>query len=147
MRGRPRPTEATLRRASCRTTPDGSACAPADHPTRACTIEILDRLEGRAMSSLFIVGNTNVHTFANAALASHIRDQDRGGPGITDALVLHSPESEQHLFRQSEWKHHLSSHGLHPEAFVNCTIDLHKGGDERLVRAARHIERFFVSLD
>lgn len=99
------------------------------------------------MASLFLVGNVNERTFANAALAAHVRDCDRGGRGLTDVFVLHSPESEQHLAVNTEWREHLAAHGLSHDIFVSCTVALHGGQDEQLNRVARHIERFILALD
>lgn len=99
------------------------------------------------MSSLFLVGNTNEFTFANAALAAHTRDKDIGGSGITDVFVLHSPESEKHLSNNDNWKKHLLSQGLNTEVFVNCTVNLRGGKDQQLGRVAHHVERFLLSLD
>lgn len=99
------------------------------------------------MASLFLVGNTNRHTFANAALAAHTRAVDIGGSGLTHVLVLHSPESEKHLSNNDDWKQHLASYGLHTDAFVSCTVDLRRGGDQQLVRVAQHVEGFLLGLD
>ena len=98
------------------------------------------------MSSLFIVGNINKYTFTNAALAAHLRDLDIEGGGLTDVFVLHSPPSEKHLTKCEDWKHHLSSHGLSPEVFVNFTVDL-QGNNKQMERIARHVERCILGLD
>jgi hypothetical protein len=99
------------------------------------------------MASLFIIGNINEYTFANAALAAHTKDQDIDGVGLTDVFVLHSPESEKHLSASENWKDHLSLHGLHPEVFVSCTVDLRRGGNQQLERVAHHVERFLLALN
>lgn len=99
------------------------------------------------MASLFLVGNINEQTFANAALAAHIRDCDLGGGGLKDVFVLHSPESEQHLAAHTEWRDHLTAHGLNRDVFVACTVDLHSRQDKQISRVARHVERFILALD
>jgi hypothetical protein len=99
------------------------------------------------MASLFLVGNINEHTFANAALAAHTRDIDVGGSGLLDIFVLHSRQSERYLTDHSGWKDHLSAHGLDPGRFVNHTVDLHEGGSEQLRLIAHHVERFVLGLD
>lgn len=99
------------------------------------------------MSSLFLVGNVNEYTFANAALAAHTRDKDVGGRGLTDVFVLHSPESDIHLSNCDNWKKHLMSYGLNTEVFVSCTVNLQGGGDQQLERVAHHVERFLLALD
>jgi hypothetical protein len=99
------------------------------------------------MASLFLVGNINEHTFANAALAAHMWDQDLGGAGLCDVFVLHSPDSEQYLAAHTDWKDHLREHGLSCDIFVSCTVDLHRRQDEQISRVARHVERFILALD
>ena len=99
------------------------------------------------MASLFIVGNINEFTFANAALAAHVRDIDLGGIGLTDVFVLNSPESEKHLSSTDNWRNHIALHGVIYEVFVYCTVDLRRGGDDQLGRVAHHIERFLLALD
>ncbi len=98
------------------------------------------------MSALFLNGNTNQHTFANAALAAHVIDVREGGPGLSDVFVLHSPQSEEVLLTKSEWKPFLREHGLEPELFVQFTVDLVKG-KEAIARVARHLKRCVASVD
>ncbi len=99
------------------------------------------------MSSLFLVGNVNEQTFANAILAAHFRDREKGGLGLQDICVIHSPESEQHLSSHTEWKNHLKDNGLSFGIFCPCTVDLYTGNDEQLSLIARHVERFLCLLD
>jgi hypothetical protein len=107
----------------------------------------LDSREDDSVASLFLVGNTNRFTFANAALAAHVRDRDLGGSGLSDVFVLHSPESEKLLAQSDDWKAHLNTHGLDTSVFVSCMVDLQNHRDAQLSRVARHVERFLKSLD
>jgi len=99
------------------------------------------------MASLFIVGNTNERTFANAILSAHVHDRDIGGVGVRDIFVLHSPESERYLCQRDDWRRHLSDHSILLDAFVSTTIDLRAGDSGCIERIAHRVERFILSLD
>jgi len=98
------------------------------------------------MASLFLVGNINEHTFANAILAAHYRNLKQGGTGLTDIFVIHSPESEVYLSGHTEWKKYLNDIGRISACFCSCTIDFYKDNDGELKILARHVERFIMSL-
>jgi minimal CRISPR polymerase-like protein len=97
------------------------------------------------MASLFIAGNTNQYTFANACLAAHFADRKSGGGGLTSVFVLHTPASEAFLSSRDEWKEHLRVNGLEPEVFVSFTVDL-AGGTTAFIRA-NHIEGCLARLE
>jgi hypothetical protein len=98
------------------------------------------------MPALFIVGNTNQYTFANAITAAHLRERDKGRPGLTDIFVWHSPESEKFLAQHDEWKHALQSFGIDPSILAPFTVDLTRG-DSALRSVTKHIERALSSID
>lgn len=98
------------------------------------------------MPALFLNGNTNQHTFANAALAAHLVDTRQGGRGLTDVFVLHSPQSELTLTSNTGWREFLRHHGLEPELFAPFTVDLSRG-KEAIARVARHLERCVACVD
>jgi hypothetical protein len=98
------------------------------------------------MASLFLVGNINEHTFANAIIAAHLHDLEHSGLGLTNIFVIHSPESEIYLSNHIDWKDYLHSNGLVSVCFCYCTVDLYKESDKELKVLARHVERFLMSL-
>jgi hypothetical protein len=113
------------------------------------------------MSVLFIVGNTNQYTFANAILAAHTKALERNESGLTDIFVLHSEESEYELVYRSSsnqsnhnlkqdstlnWRSHLHNNGINPEIIAPFTVNL-KQGEDALERAACHIHRCLISCD
>lgn len=98
------------------------------------------------MASLFLVGNINEYTFANAIVAAHIRDLEENGSGLSYIFVIHSPESEAFLSSNTLWKKYLQDNGLYSVCFSYCTIDFHKDSDVKLGVLAQHVERFIKSL-
>src|SRR5260221_1314409 len=98
------------------------------------------------MPTLFIAGNTNQHTFANAILAADVKERDRCGKGLTGVFVVHSPESERYLARTKRWKQFLRTHGLNLAIFSSFITDL-KDGEKALDLAVSHIERALCTLN
>lgn len=99
------------------------------------------------MSALFIVGNTNERTFANAILAAHLKDLRDERKGLSKVLVLHSTKSAEHLSATKNWREYLLKHGVNPEILINVTVDLQRPGDEPLKLVADHVEHFLHGLD
>lgn len=98
------------------------------------------------MAALFLIGNVKQFTFANAALAAHVRERDCGRVGLTDVFVLHSPGSQAALSRLDDWQQHLRSNGLDPEIFFSVTVDLRDESDDQISLVARRIEQFLSGL-
>ena len=98
------------------------------------------------MSSLFLVGNTNPFTFANAVLAADTSSKELEKKGLSKVFVLHSPESEIALCSNTEWKNHLLANGINTEIFIYYTADLQNGGPESLKMVANHCESFLLGM-
>ena len=98
------------------------------------------------MPALFLNGNTNQYTFANAALAAHLRDIREGGSGLSVIFVLHSPQSEEALTANKEWRAFLKDHQLDPSILMQFTVEL-ADGKMAIARAAEHLKRCVDSVD
>jgi len=97
-------------------------------------------------SALFILGNTNEFTFANAILAAHGHSREKGG-SLAVVYAIHTPKSEVALAKSTRWKAHLLQHEMNPELISWFTVDLEKAKESRALEVfAHHIELKLISL-
>lgn len=95
-------------------------------------------------SALFILGNPNEFTFANAILAAHEKAGQTGAP-LSKVFAIHTPKSADALVTSTRWKEHLRQHGMNPELIHSFTCDL-ENDSAALDVFANHIELILKGL-
>lgn len=90
------------------------------------------------MTSLLILGNTNVYTFGNSIVAANVRSLDLFESPLKNIFVFHSqeseknirsPKSEQKTKEISDFEKFLEDNGLSQDLFINRVIDLSQSSE------------------
>jgi hypothetical protein len=97
------------------------------------------------MSTLFVFGNTNEHTFGNSIVAANSRSISLFGKPIHDIYVLHTPESHVHLNINIGWRDHLAANGIQSDIITHRTIEL--SSENAIIRFAKYVESAVASSE
>ena len=91
------------------------------------------------MSTLFVLGNINEHTFGNSIVAANNKSLTLFGKPLQDIYVLHTHESNKHLNSVTNWINHLNENGIKADIITHRIIDI--SAETAVVKFAKYVER------
>lgn len=93
------------------------------------------------MTTLFVLGNINEHTFANSIVAANLVSTAEFGSPLREVYVLHSPESHQALTTSNRWLLHLKANGIDGDIITQRIIEMHlAASDDAVTKFSRYVE-------
>lgn len=96
------------------------------------------------MTTLFVLGNLNEHTFANAIVAANMISKKEFGNPLREIYVLHTSESYKQLTTSGAWLDHLHVHNIDSDIITHRTIEILPGASATsaagIGRFAKYVE-------